>query len=135
MKKILSLLLSFAMFMLCFNVDTPFSYADTQAMLSIADVTGEAGDTVDVEVEISNNPGIIALSFDVEYDASKLKLVNAEDKKILGTSTAVFGNDLSANPYRLCWDDLSDKNNEENGVLATLTFEILEDATGAADIE
>ncbi len=135
MKKILSLILSFTMAMLCFNVNIPLSYADTQAMLSIADVTGEAGETVDVDVEISNNPGIIALSFDVEYDASKLKLVKAEDEKILGTSTSVFGNDLNANPYRLCWDDLSDKNNEQNGVLATLTFEILENATGSADID
>ncbi len=86
-------------------------------MLSISDVTGEAGETVEVEVEISNNPGIIAISFDVEYDSRKLKLVKAEDKKILGTSTAVLGKDLSANPYRLCWDDLSDSNNEQNGVL------------------
>ena len=104
------------------------------AMLSIADVTGKAGETVDVDIEISNNPGIIAISFDVEYDSNKLKLVSATDKKLLGTSTSVFGKDLSANPYRLCWDDLSDRNNEQNGVLATLTFEILEDATGAADI-
>ena len=60
MKKILSLILSFTMAMLCFNVNSPHSYADTQAMLSIANVTGEAGETVDVEIEISNNPGIIA---------------------------------------------------------------------------
>ena len=134
MKKILSLILSFTMAMLCFIVNIPHSYADTQAMLSIADVTGEAGETVDVEIEISNNPGIIAISFDVEYDSSKLKLVKAEDEKLLGTSTSVFGKDLSANPYRLCWDDLSDSNNEQNGVLATLTFEILEDAAGEAEI-
>ncbi len=78
--------------------------------ITIADVTGEAGETVDVEIEISNNPGIIAISFDVKYDASKIKLVKAENKKLLGTSTSVFGNDLSANPYRLCWDDLFDSN-------------------------
>ena len=122
------------MVLLCLNVNYPVSSARTQPLLSVADVSGNAGETVEVEIELSNNPGIIALCFDVVYDSSKLKLISAEDKKILGTSTSTFGNNISANPYRLCWDDSSDRNNEENGVLVTLTFEILKDAKGKANV-
>ena len=107
---------------------------ETEAELSIANATGLAGIIVNVEIKMKNNPGIVALCFDVKYDTSKLKLVSAEDKKILGSSTSLFGNDLSANPYRLSWDDVSNANNKQNGVIAVLRFEILENTTGNAKI-
>ena len=137
MKKKVLLILSLTITMLYVNfaLSLPFSYANERPSIKIEDVTGVAGETVEVKVIISNNPGIIAMSFDVEYDTSKLKLIKVEDKKLLGTSTSVFGKDISANPYRLCWDDLSYSNNEQNGVLATLTFKILENATGEAEID
>lgn len=111
------------------------TYAEGEPSISISDVKGVNGETVEVEVKLSNNPGIIALCFDIQYDATKLKLFQAEDKQILGSSTSLFGKDTSANPYRLCWDDLADKNDEGNGVVATITFEILEDATGEAEVD
>lgn len=135
MKKICSTVISAFLAVGCFNINNLMTYADGEPSISISDVKGENGETVEVEVEISNNPGIIALSFDIQYDATKLKLIQAEDKQILGTSTSLFGKDTSANPYRLCWDDLADKNNEDNGIVATITFEILEGATGEADID
>ena len=52
MKKILSLILSFTMAMLCFNVNMSSSNAGTEPSITIADVTGNAGETVDVEVEL-----------------------------------------------------------------------------------
>lgn len=135
MKKICSTVISAFLAVGCFNINNLVTYADGEPTISISDVKGENGETVEVEVELSNNPGIIALCFDVKYDADKLKLIEAEDGKILGTSTSLFGKDTTANPYRLCWDDLSDKNNEGNGVVATITFEILEDATGDANVD
>lgn len=135
MKKIISTMISAFLAVGSFSIDTIESIAVEPPSLSISDVSGKSGETVDVEVEISNNPGIIALSFDIQYDATKLKLIQAEDKQILGSSTSLFGKDTSANPYRLCWDDLADKNNEGNGVVATITFEILEGATGEAEVD
>ena len=135
MKKICSTVISAFLAVGCFNINNLVTYADGEPSISISDVKGENGETVEVEVELSNNPGIIALCFDVKYDADKLKLIEAEDGKILGTSTSLFGKDTTANPYRLCWDDLSDKNNEGNGIVATLTFEVLTDATGEANVD
>lgn len=134
MKKIISTVISAFLVIVCFNINDLVTHAEGEPSISISDVKGENGETVEVEVEISNNPGIIALSFDIQYDATKLKLIQAEDKQILGSSTSLFGKDTSANPYRLCWDDLADKNNEGNGVVATITFEILEGATGEAEV-
>lgn len=124
MKKYISILLSFMILMMSLPISASGEGALINETLSIGEYSAESGDTIDVEVILSNNPGITALSFDVEYDADRLELVKAEDVKILGTSTALFGNDTTANPYRLCWDDLSTENNMGNGTVAILTFKV-----------
>ena len=100
--------------------------ADENAPAILADtVSASAGDTVSVPLRIQNNPGIAALSLQISYDASKLKLLGAEDGKILGSSVFLAGNDLTQIPYTLNWDDLSSENNTGNGIVAVLQFEVL----------
>ncbi len=92
----------------------------------IADtVSGNQGDIVEMPIRLQNNPGITALNLSISYDNTKLKLLGAEDGKILGTSTFLATDKLTKIPYILGWDDLSKKNNTENGIVATLKFEIL----------
>ncbi|MBP0988892.1 MAG: hypothetical protein J6S92_11510, partial [Oscillospiraceae bacterium] len=98
-------------------------------------VSANAGETVDVKLTMQNNPGIAALSLNISYDSTKLRLLGAADGKILGTSTFLAGNDLTLIPYTLNWDDLADDNNTGNGVVATLHFEVLAGAGGTAVIE
>ncbi len=100
--------------------------ADENAPAILADtVSASAGDTVSVPLRIQNNPGIAALSLQISYDASRLKLLGAEDGKILGSSVFLAGNDLTQIPYTLNWDDLSSENNTGNGIVAVLQFEVL----------
>lgn len=99
-------------------------------------ISGKAGEIIELDVKLLNNPGIIALCFDIEYDNTKLKLLGAEDGKILGDSTSTFGNDLAMIPYRLAWDDAANKDNTSNGTVAKLKFEILETAdTGKTEVK
>ncbi|MDO5148892.1 MAG: cohesin domain-containing protein [Oscillospiraceae bacterium] len=99
-------------------------------------ISGKAGEIIELDVKLLNNPGIIALSFDIEYDNTKLKLLGAEDGKILGDSTSTFGNDLAMIPYRLAWDGAANKDNTGNGTVAKLKFEILETAdTGKTEVK
>ena len=104
------------------------------AAIVIDTVSGYTGDTVDVPIRIQNNPGIAALSLNVSCDSSKLKLLGAEDGKILGSSTFIASDDLARIPYILNWDDLSSANNSGNGIVATLKFEVLA-AEGNAAVE
>ena len=91
-----------------------------------SDVTGQAGDTVTVEVLMEDNPGIIGALLSIGYDPQKLQLTAAEDTGLLAGH--LFGNDLTAQPYNLSWEDpLCDRDNTANGAIARLTFTILED--------
>ena len=126
MKKSVSLLLSL---LICFSAVIPMNAAAvSEPTVIIGDAAGHAGDTVCVEVALQNNPGIIALQLHVEYDSSKLRLTEAEDCRLLGENTVSFGH-LGRIPFSITWDDSSATSDHiENGLIAVLTFVILDTA-------
>ncbi|MBR5295973.1 MAG: leucine-rich repeat protein, partial [Clostridia bacterium] len=69
-------------------------------------------------------PGIVSLMVEIGYDARALELVNIEGGIFSGTA---FG-PLTKNPIAVNWFDTIKPNNTSNGVVATLTFKIKEDA-------
>jgi len=90
--------------------------------------TANIGDTaVEVVVEIKNNPGILGIDFDVYYDDSALKLVNAESKlDVAGcnyTPPAYY-----RNPTTFLWD-FQDANWIDDRDILILYFEVLDTAT------
>ena len=99
--------------------------------ISIGNVIGRAGETVQVPITIQNNPGLIAARFSISYDADTLTLIDVEDGELFGVGNAYFGNDYSAMPYTLLWEDaLSEINHTGNGTLAVMTFAVADDAYG-----
>ena len=95
---------------------------------ALSDKTVTAGTQFDVTLSVINNPGIVTASVGVTYDSAILKLVSVTDGGLLGAGTAFPGKDLTAIPYTMMWEDsLANANHTEDGVLATLTFEVLED--------
>ncbi len=95
---------------------------------ALSDKTVTAGTQFDVTLSVINNPGIVTASVGVTYDPAILKLVSVTDGGLLGAGTAFPGKDLTALPYTMMWEDsLANANHTEDGVLATLTFEVLED--------
>ncbi len=92
--------------------------------LSIANVTVNRGSTVDVDVVISNNPGIIGAVLTFNYD-SALTLVNARAgdawSSLNFTKPAVF-----QSPCNFVWDGSTAA--DTNGTVITLTFEVPENA-------
>ncbi|MBR3448222.1 MAG: hypothetical protein IKH27_10495, partial [Oscillospiraceae bacterium] len=95
------------------------------AAVIVDTISANAGDTVSVPIRLQKNPGVAALSLSISYDTSKLKLLSVTDGKILGGSNFISGRDLTAVPYTMNWDDLSDENNTGNGIVVTLEFEVL----------
>ena len=107
--------------------------ADVPA-IAAGNAEGAPGDVVRVDVTLENNPGMVATRIFVEY-APALKLLKAENGEIFPNGNAVFGNDCSADPYTLLWDEsLRRDNNTQSGTLCTLTFEILDVAAGTYPI-
>ncbi len=85
---------------------------------------GGRGDTVTVTVSAANNPGIVSLKLDIGYDATVLQLKSITGGVFPSTS---FG-PITNNPIAVNWVDAVNPNNTTNGVIATLTFTIKDDA-------
>ena len=122
MKKTLCFLLSLLMLggMFLITVD-----AAVRSCVTVGNVSGLVGETVMVPVEMTGNPGIVAMRLFVQYDASKLQLISVSDGGLFGNGNDYFGNDITENPYTLLWEDALTKTNyTANGLLAMLTFKI-----------
>ncbi len=100
------------------------------AAVSVGSASGKAGDTVTVNVDLTQNPGVIAMQLNVGYDEKQLELVNVSNSGVLNgyNSPSTYG----GGSYTLNWEDgLSSTNNNGTGTVATLTFKLKEDCDKA----
>ena len=131
-NKIISMLLSTALTINgigIYNVN-----AEDKGIIEVSSIEVNAGDVFDLPIELKSNPGVAAMSLNLTYDTDKLELIGATDGQILGSSTFLSGKDVTAVPYTLNWDDLSDENNTGTGTLASLSFKAKDNAVGSADV-
>ena len=131
LKKTLALLLSFIMI---FSMLPVTALAADEFTATIGSATVEAGKTVDVTVNLSNNPGFTSFEFDIKYDTTKLKLTKIlsgsvlkdEDGEAIGSLTPnVDGNRVSYANTTLVTSD---------GSLLKLRFEALSSASGNVEV-
>ena len=87
------------------------------------------GETVDITLSIAENPGLVGLRVFVGYDQNVLTLESVANGNLFDAGAYTFGNDLAENPYTLIWEDgLSAVDHMDNGVFATFTFRVNENA-------
>ena len=105
--------------------DSGFELMASESLtLTVEEVSGMPGDSVEVELSVSNNPGIASLLFNVEYD------------EVLALQSVSFNSDFGSyataaqpftNPQPISF--ISPFSNVEvNGTFATLTFKIADTA-------
>lgn len=122
-RTIIVLLLVILLASLCFVFP---SAAANNASITVQSVTVQSGETIDVQLVMNNNPGIIGMTINVDYNSADLTLIEVRDGGILGTNT--HKPELS-NPYTLSWsNDTAKSNIVTNGVIATLRFSVKSDA-------
>ncbi|MEE0958084.1 MAG: RICIN domain-containing protein [Ruminococcus sp.] len=96
------------------------------AQIVVDNKTASLGSKVSVDISLKNNPGIVGMTLDVEFNQSVLKLVNVSDKGVLGANS--HKPELRS-PYTLSWsNDTSTTNYIVNGSIVTLTFEVAQNA-------
>ena len=105
----------------------PAAQAASAPKVSVQTVSATAGDEVSVTVSLSGNTGFSDLSIALDYDPAVLTLAHAEQEAL--TSRCLKSQDLTDRPYSLIWVSATSLC-ESNGILATLTFRISEDAPG-----
>lgn len=137
MKKILSFLLSVCLLISIVPISTvPVSAAETQSdgVITVGTAYGKPGTSVSVDLEIKNNPGILGMTLKLEYDESKATLVSVENGDALSHMTFTTPKDLKSG-CQLPWDaeNVTDEDITD-GVIATLTFEILDTTQENEDI-
>lgn len=106
---------------------TAFADSDNAPSIVVSSAAAKAGDTVDVTITMSNNPGLVSANLYVNYDADVLTLKGVKDGGLLTGVT--HSDNYVTSPYGLCWvNDTAPENFTVNGVLATLTFEVSAEA-------
>ncbi len=131
-KRGIGIILSLAL-MLTLVPATAFAASPLTAEVTNVAVEGTAGKTVNVDVTLTSNPGIIVAGLDVSFNNSLLKLVAVTNAGLLqgfSSYTLDFTDANNRGTYRLAWTDwLATSNNTSIGKIATLTFEVLADAS------
>ena len=108
----------------------------TEPTIVVSNVTANAGDTVEVTVEIKNNPGITSALLDAIYDDSALSLtsLNYNTSAMGGSGVPLPENETITSPTKIYWaHNFSDVTID--CVLVTMTFDIAADAVGEYTIE
>ena len=122
-EKVLSLFLAFILLLSCIPLNA-FAI-DYDATVIVESVSAAAGDTVDVNVNIKNNPGVTGATFTVEYN-SNLELISA-------TGGSAFSNldfmpaGTFVSPCNFTWDS-ENTEAKEDGTFLKLTFRVSETA-------
>lgn len=119
--KILATLLAFV---LVFSMLTVVSTAAGSITITASDeAVIEGTDSVSVTFEVSDNPGVALLGFDIGYDSDYFSISGVEvHDEVFGTSQITEGN-LDANPYYFLANS-STTNVSGDGKLITVTFYI-----------
>lgn len=91
------------------------------------------GDTVQVTVDLEQNPGLVGMLLSLNYDPAVLTLTNVQGAGMMTAGNLTPGNDLSARPYNILWDDGTvHANHTETGTILTLTFTVKDTAAAGS---
>ncbi len=133
-RKIFNLILTFMLALLSALPACMTAAAAEKPVIALGSAKGQLGDTVDISVTMSGNPGFVSANLYVNYDTDVLSLKSVKDGGLLDGVT--HSDNFETSPYGLCWvNDLAPENFKVNGVLATLTFEIKKmPASGKSEI-
>ena len=117
MKRFLSL--AMVCLLLC-GLLPGFAYADDPAVgaIALSNASGNAGDTVTVDVTIQSNPGVMALTLKPQFDTTVLELKETAVDTEAGWTPGADG--------QVLYDSYPDST--ITGKVVTYTFKILEDA-------
>ena len=131
LKRVLCVCLTLAMLLSMLPLSV---YAATEMKLTASTVSQKlsAGDQIDVDVTMTDNPGLVGGRVTVGFDNEKFKLVDVKNRN--QTITSKYDGytkfPITSGTYKLSWDGgVLEENIMGDGVIATLTFEVLDTAT------
>ena len=101
----------------------------TGATFELAASKAVRGGIMEVQINIRNNPGIVATRIWIEYDPEVLELDQVKNGNVFGEDAIIIGGDRGAVPYVVLWEDpTTHENHTDDGTLGTLVFKVRADA-------
>lgn len=95
--------------------------------VSVEQVSAAPGETVEVDISIENNPGILGATFTLTYD-EQLTLTNAQAGDAFGTLSMTKPGKFTS-PCNFVWDGQElEEEDIKDGVILTLTFKVSDEA-------
>ena len=125
-KKIsiaLALVLALSLMVTQFALTTSALAENGTFEVSVSNTTASAGDeNVVLTLTVDENPGIVSLDMEIEYDTNALEFVSATNGTALSKPTF---QDTYTSPFHFTWDDSAALTEMTGtGTLATLTFNV-----------
>ena len=94
----------------------------SEPQIVISDAAGKGGETVQIAVDLKNNPGITAIDFQVVYDGDVLELLSQDNGNLLEGLTV--SPNIGGNPFYCGWiNSLQKENCDEDGNLDAVSSE------------
>lgn len=121
MKKLLSAAFALVLLLACLSMSAS---AAGQGAMTVSSAIGRPGDSVTLSIAITENPGTSTFQARVNFDPAVLQLTNVDKTTALGSTAPSPLN----NPCTMTWADTGTAANTYTGVIATLTFRILDGA-------
>lgn len=135
-KKLISVLLTIVMMLsvIPLSVLNVFAVSDSGAEISVKSTYAASGSEINVDLIIENNPGILGMTLNLEYDDEFATLTSIVSGEALSYMTFTPPKNLQSG-CNLPWDAQDvEESDIKDGVIATLTFDISEEAVPGYEI-
>jgi hypothetical protein len=130
-KKIFAFLAAISVLIMLLGI---VAYGATEPTITVESVSVESGKTATVKVFVENNPGMWGMDLRINYDKTKLTLTKVENGEVYSKDEWTEGN-LKSEQYILSYARNDFQDTKNNGLLATLTFDIINpDVAGTYDV-
>lgn len=125
LKKFLSVLCLTCLLFSCASVT---AMAADKGKIEGSSSTALRGETVELSLELKDNPGIWATKIKVKYNDSALTLKSVQAGSVFDGSELTFSKTLDKNPYVIVATGNAVKNKTADGKIVTLKFAVSSDA-------
>ncbi len=132
MKKMISLMLVLFMLMSLFSISV---FAENKVKLSLTNETVYAGEEFKLNLFISDNSKMSGAVIDINYDKNMLEFVSAKQGAILDSTANISIKNIDGEKPKVRFTYLAPNSSvTSEGVIMTITFKALENATGNTDL-
>lgn len=134
-QKFISIFLTVTMIISMLPITVNATNDSNDTIITVESATASPGATVDVDVVIENNPGILGATLTFSYDSDLTLITATSGEAFSALDMTLPGSFVS--PCNFTWDGLNYLTDDDikDGVILTLTFEVSEDAQEATNKE